>query len=275
MNLHRRLTAFVRKHFVIALTCGASLLCGAATSRADLVAHWKLDEFATPSGNTTAADSSGNGFNGTYQPIAGPGPLLGGVGAPTLAGTSADFNGTSDEVYLGSPLAFRMPNDFTIMAWINPDSVSDPGRTQRVFSQNGGGFGFGLIGGELKFTTYGIKDYEGSLADGISVPAGEWSHIAVVLDAENDASFYLNGVFVEEIDGTSPANIGGTNFFIGSTGLIEHFGGSIDDVRLYQGALTADQILEAAAIPEPSTIALAALGMAMFAGCARMRRRIG
>jgi hypothetical protein len=238
-----------------------------------LVAHWKFDEVASPSGSTQAADSSGNNFNGTYQPVVGPGPMLGVSPAPTLDGTSADFNGTTDEVFVASPLAFRMRNDFTIMAWINPDSVSDPGKTQRVFSQNGGGFGFGLIGSELKFTSYGIKDYQGNVADGISIPAGEWSHIAVVFDEENDARFYLNGIFIEEIDGVSPANIGTSNFFIGSTGTIERFGGLIDDVRVYHGSLTGEQILEAAAIPEPSTIVLSLVGVAAVFGCGLCRTR--
>lgn len=255
-----------------ALTQSAVKTIYGLPSTPSLVGHWKFDETASPSGNTPAADSSGNNFNGTYQPLAGPGPTLGSPAAPTLVGTSADFNGTTDEVFLASPLAFRMRNDFTIMAWINPDNVSDPGKTQRVFSQNGGGFGFGLIGNEFKFTTYGIKDYQGSTADGVTIPAGEWSHIAVVFDEENDAQFYLNGIFVEEIDGVNPANIGTTNFFIGSTGTSERFGGLIDDVRFYRGSLTAEQILEAAAIPEPSTVVLAALGMATLVGY-RTRRK--
>jgi len=241
-----------------------------------LIGHWQLDETVNPSGTTTAVDSSGNGLDGIYQPLAGPGPIVGQPGATPNTGTSVDFDGNLDEIYLGSPGDFKMGNNFTIMAYINPDSLTG---VQRIFSQylaGGVGYGFGLNGDELRFTTYSILDYDTS---GVDIPAGEWSHVAVAFDADNDASFYVNGELVQVIPGALPANIGNNNFFIGSFGTAERFDGRIDDVRLYTGALTADQIREViseaeAVIPEPSTVILAGLGfLALLGWKLRMRQR--
>jgi len=237
-----------------------------------LVGHWKLDETVNPSGYTTAVDSSGYGLDGIYQPRGGPGPVVGVPGAGPNTGTSADFNGGADEIYLASPGDLKMANNFSIAAWIKPDLTPD-GVTQRIFSQypSGGiGYGFGLLGDELKFTTFSIQDY---VTNGVDIPVGEWSHVAVVLNADNDALFYIDGILAQTIPGALPAILGNNNFFIGSYGTGERFNGQIDDVMVFSGALTGEdiqEIIRVAMIPEPSTMALVALGAV---GLLRRRRR--
>jgi len=236
-----------------------------------LIGHWKLDETANPSGGTVAVDSSGYGLNGTYQPTAGPGPI---VGVPAISGnlgTAVNFNGALDEVYLGSPAALKMENNFSIAAWIRPNVTTG---TQRIFSQYFGGwigYGFGLSGDELRFTTYGIQDYN---TTGLDIPTGEWTHVAVVFDENNDALFYVNGQFEGKLLGSLGAVIGNNNFFIGSTGVSEWFNGRIDDVRVYAGSLT-DEMVQAlydeTFIPEPATLTL--LGLGALGLLRRSRRR--
>ncbi|NQT40435.1 MAG: LamG domain-containing protein [Planctomycetes bacterium] len=236
-----------------------------------LIGHWALDERGNPSGNTPAADSSGNNLNGTYQPLAGPGPVLGVSGATQNTGTAADFNGGADEIFLGSPGDLKMGNNFTIAAWINPDEI---GGVQRVFSQypaGGIGYGFGLVGDDLRFTIYGRLDYNTSSVD---IPTDEWTHVAVIFDENNDASFFVGGEWVETIAGSLPANIGNNNFFIGSFGTGERFNGQLDDVRVYTGALSEEQLRELAfqPVPEPSTVVLLALGILALLPLRRRRQ---
>ncbi|MEX2212554.1 MAG: LamG domain-containing protein [Phycisphaeraceae bacterium] len=236
----------------------SQIQAAAGISGPQLIGHWKLDEIS----GTFAADSSGRGHNGTYQ----GGATLNQPGLHFYTGTSVDFDGSNDEVFLSNPAEFRLANNFTIAAWIRPDSVSG---FQRIFSQNpGGGFGFGLNGDELRFTTFGVLDYD---TTGVDLVAGETHHVAVVFDLLNDAHFYVDGVFVQTIAGLNPAGIGTNNWFIGSTGVSERFNGLIDDVRFYNGALTADEIRQAAIlVPEPATLTLSLLALG---GMMRRRRR--
>jgi hypothetical protein len=221
---------------------------------ATLIGHWKLDEPASinptapgtdPTGWDSVVDSSGRGFGGSFQDLVGNGPVAGTAGARPDTGTSVDFDGVNQEINLGSPQAFKLANQFTISAWINPDVVT-AGRTQRVFGQNGGGYSFGIIGDEFKFTTWGIRDYQTTTA---TIVPGTWNHVAMVLDANNDATFYHNGNLIGTIAGDLPANISGNNFSIASNGTAERFGGMLDDIRLYNGALTGDEVRAILGLP--------------------------
>jgi hypothetical protein len=221
---------------------------------ASLIGHWKLDEPASfnptapgtnPTGWDAAADSSGRGFSGVFQDLVGSGPMTGAAGARPDTGMAVDFDGVNQEIGLGSPQAFKLASQLTVSAWIHPDVVT-AGRTQRIFSQNGGGYSFGIIGDEFKFTTWGIKDYQTTSA---TIVPGTWNHVAVVFDANNDTTFYHNGNLVGTIAGDLPANISGSNFSIASNGSAERFGGLIDDVRLYDGVLTGDEVRAILGLP--------------------------
>ena len=232
---------------VVAAAVAAVLSTHVHQARATLLGLWRLDETAVPSSGTSAADSSGAGLNGTYQPLGGVGgPILGQPGAGVETGTSAQFNGSTDEIFLASPGSLKMANDFTIAAWIKPDDLVG---VERIFSQypvsspTNIGYGFGINGSGFRFTTYGVKDYN-TAAD--MVPAGRWSHVAVTLDASNDAAFYVNGVLRQTVPGDNPANTGNNNFFIGSTGVGERFGGAIDELQVHSGVLSQAEIQQLA-----------------------------
>jgi len=209
------------------------------------VGHWKLDETATPSGNTVAFDSSMNGLDGTYQPVAGPGPVLGGDGARSFTGTSASFNGSNDEVYLAHPAVLNnLTSNLTVMAWIRPNGTNG---IQRVFARHGGeGWGFGRNENRIRFTTWGRRDFDSPsvLAD------GKWQHVAATFKENSTSNYtatlYLNAIRVGSGSHALPASTGTTrNWFIGSHGGTgERFNGSIDDVRVYDHVMTPTEISE-------------------------------
>jgi hypothetical protein len=90
-----------------------------------------------------------------------------------------------------------------------------------------------------------------STLDGLTVPLNEWSHIAVVFDRDGNMTRYLNGVQTGTQNDIS-ANNGSSvdhphNFCIGArdggTGCDERlFDGSVDEVRIYERVLTANEI---------------------------------
>jgi len=222
-----------------------------------LLGHWKLNETT----GTTTADASGYGFTGNISGATLGAPATQGVGF----GTAFNFDGVNDQVSLGTVTAFERPNDFTVMAWIKPDRVTG---SQRIFSQDApAGFGFGLTGDELRFTTYGVLDYD---TTGVDIQADIFQHVAVVFTTGNDALFYVNGELVSTINGVSPVTASSLGFFIGSQGGSEFFDGVIDDVRYYRGSLTQAEIAAIIAIPEPASIMLNGLA---GASCLKRRRR--
>jgi hypothetical protein len=248
------------------------LIVSAQPARADFISEvlgdgpagfWLLND-----ATTTALDSSGNGINGLY----GLGVATQGIAGPSWVpspGLVADFNGGT--VSYGSPLNLGA-NGYTIEAWINPSLLSLTQTTRFVASGDGfNGYGFGTAsGGRLLFTTFTQHDY---FTTGITLQANEWQYVGVVVDASNDASFYLNGAFVESVAGTLPTDAPSTNFTVGNQSpgfghTDEIYTGGLAGVSVYDTALTAAQIQEqfdaAQAVPEPSSCVLTGLAAVGF-----------
>ena len=104
-----------------------------------------------------------------------------------------------------------------------------------------------MVLGELRFTTYSVKDYNTSV--GTLVYPGIWQHVTAVLDSDNDVSFYVNGEFKTKVLHTLPGNVDTTDVFLigagtslSSTDLIGLFDGAMDDVRIYNRALSATEV---------------------------------
>ncbi len=77
------------------------------------------------------------------------------------------------------------------------------------------------------------------------VPQDTWSHLAVVFSNGEYIKIYLNGQFIEQVAWSgSPSVAANTNFYVGGhVGTInQFFGGYIDEVKIYNSELTADQI---------------------------------
>src|SRR5690606_35060910 len=112
-----------------------------------IIGWWKL--------NGNAQDSSGNDYHGTVN---GATPTTGQDGSSNSA---YSFDGVDDYVNVGKPsLIGGLTNEYSVSAWISISSQSGHGRiisSARTNSANG--FGFGLNGINLLFTTYGVKDY--------------------------------------------------------------------------------------------------------------------
>lgn len=200
----------------------------------ELRGYWQLDE---PHSRRPARDSSGNGyfarFNGEVVPNV--------EGAPGF-GSGMRFDGETAHLQVGQFLHGYgdLVNDFTVMAWIKPEDLT---RKHRVFGSApvDGGWGWGIAGNNLELTTYGVKDYDQPVA----LEVDEWVHAAIVLDANNDASFFVNGEFVGTQTHSTPGNPTTSPFHIGWSCCDEpqeHFQGALDEVALFTGTLTADQV---------------------------------
>ena len=205
-----------------------------------LVGHWRLN------GNTQ--DDSGGGVTGTF------------IGSPTFETVSKEgshalkTNGMNQAIDLGTPSHFPTGNaPRTIAAWAKTNTLS-------------GAHAIAAFG----TTTAGQAMFIGQ--DGTSLLAGGWStmyevnvsgfwtlntwhHIAMTYDGTT-AKLYADGVEVGSM--TKAFNLVLTNAYIGkhlySSGW---WNGSIDDVRIYDRALTSAEIEQlagvAAGIPDIPT----------------------
>jgi len=217
------------------LTCGALAfvlalgLCGvSAGADASLIGWYQFE------GN--ANDSSGYGNHGTAYGsptwIAGP-PSRGGV---------LQFDGANDYVGIGKILLANV-SQFTMAGWVKAGNAS--GSRIGLFGQNDV-IEAGFMGGNAEIWT--------SAAATTTTPwpfqTLTWHHLAYVANSTS-TRIYLDGVLA--VTGAGAANYGTStyNFNIGGGGIWDAsgnwFSGQMDDVRVYNRALTATEIRELAA----------------------------
>jgi hypothetical protein len=221
------------------------------------LAYWELDETS----GTNAADSSGNGFDGTYTAPY----TLGQASAYANLNTAVDF-GESGLVTLADNLGNH--SQVTVEAWIKMDA-------RQGFIYDSGDFALGVNGaGEIVHH----MDANGP-PDSTTFPplvVDTWYYLAATYDADvADATFfYLDGV----LQTTEDAHENGLDAILGVGTLGDEFDGLIDEVAIYDSVLSpaqiaahyaaASAIAPTAGVPEPSTLLLAGLGL-----CGLLMRR--
>ncbi|MBS0630424.1 MAG: LamG domain-containing protein [Verrucomicrobia bacterium] len=110
---------------------------------------------------------------------------------------------------------------------------------------------------------------------GVPYPTDGLWHSYVVTYEGTTTSFYLDGTIVGSHQYANPiASADSANTVLGAAiyGGNEYFKGSIANVQIYNGAMSASQV--AAAVPEPATTALAAAGLALGVVLLRRRRAV-
>ncbi len=196
--------------------------------------------------NNNVLDGSGHGNDGTP------------VGTPVYAaglsafGTALQFNGATDSVDLGKKAAFNPTGSFSVSLWAN--STAWGTQWGHVMAANRGEDSMGWqirrynTTNSLCFTTRGAgNDDMQSVA---AMPQNEWVHIACVYDSVgNTKRIYINGIQDSVLTTTAGARIAATthNTCIGAratsanTGQEAWFSGMLDEVRLFDRALTAGE----------------------------------
>ncbi|MCB0134987.1 MAG: LamG domain-containing protein, partial [Caldilineaceae bacterium] len=102
-----------------------------------------------------------------------------------------------------------------------------------------GGVSFGLNGDKLQLQTIGAQDFVTAGAAGLT--AGAWNHVAVLYNVtDNVASFYVNGVLLETVTGSTELVVNtDDDYRIG-----EGFNGAIDEVVVYATTLNDETLYD-------------------------------
>lgn len=198
-----------------------------------LVGYWPF--------NGNANDESGNGNNGT-------------VNGATLtsdrfanANSAYSFDGASNFIEIPNTSSLQNISSITIGAWIN---------INQLYQSGGAGF-FSILHKSNQQGTYGSYDFgiwspsiiahlnDQGTSVNFPITLGVWQYVSVVIK-DYVTSFYLNGSLLW----TGPSGSWTNNYLntmpfligIDMPGLIEYANGKIDDIAIYNRALTQEEI---------------------------------
>jgi hypothetical protein len=204
------------------------------------VSYWRLDETS----GTSATDSTG-GRTGTYT----GGYTLNQTGALSdVADKAVTFNGTTG--YVAVPYAAALnPAQFTLEAWAKPTGGSGTWRLVASSWTHPSGYqGYWVgIDSSNRWTAHlGDGVNPEAKADGPSAVLNTWTHLVETYDGAT-LKFYVNSTLVASTattrysPNTSPTQFDiGAEYFNGAQ--TSFFLGSIDEVSVYNSALTAAKI---------------------------------
>ncbi|MDH4156456.1 MAG: hypothetical protein OEW00_04175 [candidate division Zixibacteria bacterium] len=203
--------------------------------QSDLVGSWKFDE----STGSVAHDSSGYGHDGIL--VNGPAWVAGKVG------NALEFDGIDDYVEISDNVILRPPA-LTLMAWIKPNQLPSSGTYGPIVKrtpewQSDANWQMQIVGsGRVNFAYYngGWRDSPLS-TDAVSV--GEWIHLAITFDSRV-VRIYFNGALDPSFPYTMAVdlNTAYTSPIIIGKGSGDVFEGTIDEVKLFRQALSAQEI---------------------------------
>jgi hypothetical protein len=206
-----------------------------ATVHAGPVGWWR--------GEANALDSTGNN----------PGTIQGNVTfAPGQVGQAFSFDGSGGSVAVGGPGTIAGAR--TITAWVYPHTNTDYGLPIMTGGITFAGDFFGIagtsgtIGDTQQYELYVDHWGTGIYHSGITVTPDAWDFVAMTYDGGSTVRFYINAVAGEAASGPlydyslNTYMIGGNT--IGGTTTKSTFNGLLDEVTLYNQALSAADIQE-------------------------------
>jgi hypothetical protein len=201
-----------------------------------LMMHIGFDEGS----GSTAGDNSGYGNHGTLN--GDPKWVAGFVGG------GLEFNGAADYVDCGANPSLDITDEITIAAWVKIDSFEDwdgivtKGIDQSPYTMQIWGNGSLRFGANWGTPTGGVGG--GNWNSTTEMTAGEWVHAAVTYDGST-IRFYIDGER-DSSEVTEALTFGTVNesLTLGCDfpGGDEYFDGVMDDVRIYDYALSRAEL---------------------------------
>ena len=182
---------------------------------------------------TTANDSSTAKNNGTINGPTGT--------ASGKYGRALSFDGTNDRVDVPDANSLDLTTGMTLEAWVKP--TTNVGWRTAILKERGADLLYALYSSNgAKPRTENFNGAENTAAGTTALPLNAWSHIASTYDGAN-LRFYLNGTLAatKATTGAMP-NTANPLHIGGNTVWGEYFSGLIDEVRIYNRALTAAEL---------------------------------
>jgi len=210
------------------------------------IGHWKLDESDTTS---TANDSSDNNNNGTLSvDMDGTEWNIDGK-----FGNALEFDGSNDYVDLDVAKSLKHPLPITLAAWIRINGTSTRMTVICLGDEINTHYGLTLLVDESDHLWACLGDGTGGTSTSRRIESGEinldtytWRHVAVVATSPEDLRLYVDGQRDEWWRAGTGGDIvysnGNSSIGARNDGAESFFVGEIDDVRVYDKALSAKEI---------------------------------
>lgn len=248
---------------IVTLTILAALPATGATYAdlsSGLVAHYTFD------GN--ANDSSGYGNDGIVHGATLTTDRFGN------ANSAYHFDGVDDYVRVPDDPVLDGMNSLTLSVWVKTDRVD---RMTEVINKYGHGpphldeaYNIGIdTGGQVAFQYATASKYVIKITN-YAIPIGEWHHAVGVYTGTHGAIYidsHLAALSRNDSDSAGWVNSIANDLLIGcgeeGGNLKNLFEGSIDDIRIYNRALTADEIHDLYVVPVPGAIFLGSIGFGL------------
>jgi hypothetical protein len=199
----------------------------------NMVGWWKLDEGT----GSTVIDWSGHGNHGTIN--GDP------QGAPGYDGDALEFDGSGDYVNFGNPPDLTITQEITVMCWFKVAAFSKTWET--ILAKGDNSYRLSRGGGTGDATHFGVSGTSADYFNGTTIVTDDqWHHIAGVFNG-TQAMIYIDGVLDTAVASTGSINVSSYALYIGenSQATGRHLTGLIDDVRLYNKALSLEEIQQA------------------------------
>jgi hypothetical protein len=190
--------------------------------------------FSEGSGTTTA-DASGNAFTGAISGAA--------WSASGRFGSALSFDGVDDWVTVSDAAALDLTTGMTLQAWVNPSTLS--GWRTAVLKEAPGALAYALYAHDnapRPAVTVTVGGIDRSALGTAALPLNTWTHLAATYDGTT-LRMFVNGVQVGTLALSGPLTTSAGVLRIGGNAVWgEYFSGLIDEVRIYNRALTAAEI---------------------------------
>ncbi|MHC4505003.1 MAG: LamG domain-containing protein, partial [Planctomycetota bacterium] len=204
---------------------------GAAPTKG-LIGHWKFDD----GGGTVARDSSGKDNHGAVHG--------GAKWTQGKRGGALEFDGTDDYVAIANEANFDITGNITVAAWIKVASFTK--KWQVIITKGGRCWRLQRDGGRrnLEWACTGLShNGPGNVHGRVAVNDGRWHHVAGVYDG-TETYLYVDGKVDASARTSGSILTNDYKVYIGddAQGGGRYFHGLIDDVRVYDRALSSDEI---------------------------------
>ncbi|WP_367873476.1 LamG domain-containing protein [Luteolibacter sp. Populi] len=269
----------------------ASGICGLAmSSQAALVAHYAFDE---ASGATTAINqlAGSSGAVGTAVTTGVTGISGNAYSFPDIATGQTGIVDMGNASFFGGAGGLNSSTQLSYSVWMN-STDSDGNRNTILYAGSDTvansytdlglsgetNAGTGTIDGAASARNRPVGATAGAQQTGIfssptTIHDGNWHHLVMTIDLSSTTlKLYVDGALANTQNFSSGAVLFPVfnNFEIGRLGRqgtpVDSYGGLVDDVQVYNHALTQDEVSSLFAtpgstVPEPSVLALAGLGL--------------
>ncbi|MGI8685665.1 MAG: LamG-like jellyroll fold domain-containing protein [Acidimicrobiales bacterium] len=205
----------------------------ANTGPAGLVGAWSFDE---PAG-LTVVDASGSGNSGTLTNATRD--------AAGRFGSAVRFNGTNASVVVPDSPSLDLTEGMTLEAWVKPSAAMGTAWRTAIMKERPQQLAYTLYANSETSrprTQISVEGSEQGVSGTTQLALGTWTHLASTYDG-SELRVYVNGTEVASIEATGSILTSSNALrFGGNAAFGEFFEGLLDEVRIYNRALTGTEL---------------------------------